>query len=132
MRAGWPRDDRSSRVQCLRLQGFLEASPFVSSTRRADRSAMKTASLFPVGLIRALFDAQAIAFSWVQEPIPDEKHSEIVQRISEALNEEATLDAVRRATGDRRRIMHRVGAMVSALEVAQVKVDVPIPLNTEE
>lgn len=86
----------------------------------------------PRGVNRALFDAQAIAFSWVREPISNDTHPEIVQRISEALTNEATQDAVRRATGDRKRILHRVNAMVLALEAAQVEVDVPIDLNVEE
>ena len=85
----------------------------------------------PRGVNRALFDAQAIAFSWVKAPILAGKRAEIVQRISEALTSEATQDAVRRATGDRRRILHRVKAMVSALEAAQVEVDVPINLNVD-
>ena len=85
----------------------------------------------PRGVNRALFDAQAIAFSWIEEPIPNDKRAEVVQHISEALTNEATQDAVRRATGDRRRILHRVKAMVSALEAAEVEVDVPINLNVD-
>ena len=71
-------------------------------------------------------------FSWVKEPIPNDKRAEIVRRISEALTKEDTQDAVRRATGDRRRILDRVKAMVLALEAAQIEVDVPINLNVDE
>jgi len=85
----------------------------------------------PRGVNRALFDAQSLAFSWVREPVPDAKRAEIVQRVSQALNNEETLDAVRRATGDRKRILDRVKAMVSALEAAQIEVDAPATLNAE-
>lgn len=85
----------------------------------------------PRGVNRALFDAQAIAFSWVTAPILAGKRAEIVQRISAALASEVTQDSVRRATGDRRRLLHRVKAMVSALEAAQVEMDVPIDLNVD-
>ena len=86
----------------------------------------------PRGVNRALFDAQAMAFSWVNEPIPTQRHAEIVQRISESLSNEVTQDAVRRATGDRRRILHRVRAMVSALEASQIEVNGPAVLNADE
>jgi hypothetical protein len=85
----------------------------------------------PRGVNRALFDAQAVAFSWISAPIPHGQHAVIIQRISEALAQEPTQDAVRRATGDRRRILHRLNAMVQALEVAQVAVNVPFDLNAD-
>lgn len=86
----------------------------------------------PRGVNRALFDAQAIAFSWVEELNLQDARAEIVQRISEALTVEATQDAVRRATGDRKRIFHRVKAMVDVLEAAQVPLNVPIDLDIDE
>jgi hypothetical protein len=73
-----------------------------------------------------------MAFSWTQGPIPARRHAEIVQRISEALANEVTQDAVRRATGDRKRILHRVKAMVVALETAQIEVNFPAVLNEED
>ena len=86
----------------------------------------------PRGVNRALFDAQAITFSWAEKPIPTNKRTRILQRISEALTDEETQNAVRLATGDRRRIFHRVEAMVSALEGADVEVAVPIDLDIDE
>lgn len=86
----------------------------------------------PRGVNRALFDAQALAFSWVEEPNLNNMRAEIVRRISDALTNKVTQDAVSRATGDRKRILHRVKAMVSALEAAQVAVDVPIDLDIDE
>ena len=86
----------------------------------------------PRGVNRALFDAQALAFSWIRQPIANAERAEVVQRISEALSNDATQDAVRRATGDRKRIFHRVRAMVSVLQEANIAVDVPIDLNLED
>jgi len=86
----------------------------------------------PRGVNRALFDAQALAFSWISEPIPRALRPRVIASISRALNDEETQDATRRATGDRKRILQRLQAMVSALEDAGVPLDVPISLKVED
>lgn len=86
----------------------------------------------PRGVNRALFDAQAMAFSWIRHPIPPAKRARIVQLLSGALTDADTQDAVQRATGDRRRLLHRVRAMVTALEAAQIEVNSPATLNVDE
>ena len=83
----------------------------------------------PRGVNRALFDAQALAFSWLKEPIPPNRRTAVVRQISEALTNDATQDAMRRAIGDRKRILHRVRAIVSALKIAQIEVDAPVVLD---
>ena len=83
----------------------------------------------PRGVNRALFDAQALAFSWITDPIENLDRSRIIGAIAESLSDEVTLDAVRRATGDRKRIYHRLLAMVVALKKAGVNVEVPVPLD---
>lgn len=84
----------------------------------------------PRGVNRALFDAQSIAFSWVDGDISPRIHSRIIEAISDRLAEDGTQDAVRRATGDRRRIFSRVRAMVAALESAKVDLYVPGYIRT--
>ena len=78
----------------------------------------------PRGVNRALFDAQAIAFSWVV-PGGEASNQEVVRAISVALQDQDLQDAVRRATGDRARIRLRIGRMVQALREAGLKVEVP-------
>ena len=83
----------------------------------------------PRGVNRALFDAQSIAFSWAVKPFPRGARAQVVRRISDALCEERTQDAVSLATGDRKRIVDRVMAMASALRDAGIDIDVPDPLD---
>jgi len=86
----------------------------------------------PRGLNRALFDAQALAFSWTVRPISRAQNPAVIASISDALADANTQDATRRATGDRKRILLRLRAMVNALKGAGVEVNVPIDLSTED
>jgi len=86
----------------------------------------------PRGVNRALFDAQALAFSWVTQPIAATHRRTVVAAVSTALSDDQTQDATRRATGDRKRILLRLGAMVGALTNAGLQVDVPISLRVED
>ena len=85
----------------------------------------KAGDPLPRGVNRALFDAQSIAFSWADRPIPVDKRSTVTQCISAALKEADTQDAVSLATSDRRRMLDRVSAMVAALKQAGIPVNVP-------
>lgn len=78
----------------------------------------------PRGVNRALFDAQAVAFSWVVAG-GDATNRDVVRAISRELQDPDVQDAVRRATGDRARIRLRIGRMVGALRRSGVVVDIP-------
>ena len=79
----------------------------------------------PRGVNRALFDAQALAFSWVTTPPDGENRRLILRSIAEVLERQDFQDAVRRATGDRARLHLRVRLMVEALETGGLQLNVP-------
>ena len=79
----------------------------------------------PRGVNRALFDAQCTAFAWTDDPQLENRRGEIVRAIARELRQDEIQDAVRRATGDKARITLRITAMVRALKVGGVDVDVP-------
>ncbi len=83
----------------------------------------------PRGVNRALFDAQALVFSWISEPVPAKGRARVVAAISEALRDEEMQDSVRRATGDRKRLFLRLDRMAKALGKAGVHVEVPVDLE---
>ena len=85
----------------------------------------------PRGVNRALFDAQALAFSWATKPLRARARPLVVRRISGALSQEKIQHAVSLATGDRRRILDRVMSMVLALREANVEVSVPEALDAD-
>ena len=91
----------------------------------------KNGKPLPRGVNRALFDAQALAFSWANKPFPPGARTAVVRRISDALGEERTQDAVGLATGDRKRIIDRVMAMVYALRESGIETAVPAPLDAD-
>ena len=91
----------------------------------------KNGKPLPRGVNRALFDAQALAFSWANKPFPPGARAAVVRRISDALGEERTQDAVGLATGDRKRIIDRVMAMVYALRESGIETAVPAPLDAD-
>ena len=86
----------------------------------------------PRGVNRALFDAQALAFSWAEKPFSDHAKGVVVEHMSAALNKESTQDSVSLATGDRKRILDRVKSMVSALRASDIDVDAPVELENAE
>ena len=79
----------------------------------------------PRGVIRALFDAQGMAFAWTVDPQLKDLSQEVVRAISHELARDDLQDAVRRATGDRSRIKLRIARMVRALRTSGVGVEVP-------
>jgi len=91
----------------------------------------KNGKPLPRGVNRALFDAQSLAFSWAEKPFSPNVRKVVIGRISDALSEETTQNAVRLATGDRRRILDRVMAMVSALRESGIDTSVPEPLDAD-
>jgi len=86
---------------------------------------------FPRGVNRALFDAQSLAFSWVEE-IGSESAMEIVRTIGQALVDSTVRDSVQLATGDRKRLHARTMSMVRALEAAGVDVRTPVIFDSTD
>ena len=88
----------------------------------------------PTSVNRALFDAQAIAFSWVQIENGKTKTpaKKVVAEVAKALQDPKLQDAVRRATGDRARIRLRVRRMVGVLRAAGLKVNVPKSVKLDD
>lgn len=83
----------------------------------------------PRGVNRALFDAQAMAFSWVTSSLKEENKKLVIRSIAEVLQKEVLQDAVRRATGDRARVRLRIKLMVEALENSGLHLNVPKELE---
>jgi hypothetical protein len=78
---------------------------------------------------RAIFDAQMLAFSWIendpgQVDIPHVRHE-----IASLFGQAEFLDSVRRATGDRSRTFRRLRETANALRRAGVVVNVPFDLE---
>jgi hypothetical protein len=86
---------------------------------------------FPRGVNRALFDAQSLAFSWVEE-LSSESATEVMRSIGLALADGNVRDSVQIATGDRKRLHARTMAMVSALEAAGIDVRAPISFDSDD
>ncbi len=83
----------------------------------------------PRGVNRALFDAQALAFSWATTDFPLENNAPLLASIANSLRDERVRDALRQATGDRARIFLRVRSMVEALNNADVVAEAPVQLD---
>jgi len=75
---------------------------------------------------RALFDAQMLAFSWVQDSSEiDQRRAPIVQAFADLFAEDDFVDSISLATGDRSRTVLRVSRAAEALAAAGVRVDSP-------
>ncbi len=84
---------------------------------------------FPRSVNRALFDAQATAFSWVNSR-PEEVNTEaVIRSIGEVLERDNFQEAVRRATGNRARLFLRIRLMAEALQNANLHLDIPFDLT---
>lgn len=83
----------------------------------------------PRGVNRALFDAQALVFSWLTEDPPTSRRDQILRSISGTMRQEDFQDAVRRATGDRSRILLRIRLMNTALANVGLPVNPPFGLR---
>lgn len=87
----------------------------------------------PRGVNRALFDAQAIAFSWARvESVSQAQKAELIRQISKALGTEELQDASRRATGDKARVRLRIELMVGALRAGGLELDIPSRIKLRE
>jgi hypothetical protein len=77
---------------------------------------------------RALFDVQMVAFSWIQGEMPANVGDEVRRAFGTLLQDETFRDSIRRATGDRSRILLRLRQTVAALINAGIQVNVPFDL----
>lgn len=82
---------------------------------------------------RALAEVQLTAFSWVANmgAIP-EREDKIVSEIGTLYRDTAFLDAVQRATGDRKRTHRRLGMFCEALTRAGLALDTAVPYERAE
>jgi hypothetical protein len=74
-------------------------------------------------LNRALFEAQALAFSICDEEEARDNAEDLVQELAMLFTDEAFVDSIRRATGDTTRTLRRIGKTLDAFESAGVSVD---------
>jgi hypothetical protein len=75
---------------------------------------------------RALFEAQMLAFSWIQDGQDvASSRAEIRKRLAALYKRPAFQDAIQRATGDRARTIARVKGVVAALQEAGLTVKSP-------
>lgn len=72
---------------------------------------------------RALFEAQAIAFSVCDPAKARAKAAEVRRSIAELFAKESFDDSIRRATGDRTRTLRRIGMTLEAFEAVGVGID---------
>ena len=85
--------------------------------------------LLPRGVNRALFDAQAIAFSWVSTREGEEDRMLILRSIAEIFERGEFQDAVRQSTGDKARLYLRIKGMADGLANGGLRVDIPRNLD---
>lgn len=82
--------------------------------------------LLETGVNRALFEAQMLAFSWVESPgAIGSKKTSIVRELGKVYRDPDFQDSIQRATGDRTRTLLRVRGVVAALRAAGVRVKAP-------
>jgi len=74
---------------------------------------------------RALFDAQMLAFSWVEAPTGAINRDQVLGAISGLFENVVFIDASTLATGDRSRTLLRVQLMIEALETAGLSLNAP-------
>jgi hypothetical protein len=84
---------------------------------------------FPRSVNRALFDAQATAFSWVKTRSEDVNAKAVIRSIGEVLERDDFQEAVRRATGNRTRLFLRIRLMAEALKKADLHLQIPVSLE---
>lgn len=78
---------------------------------------------------RALFDAQMLACSWIKGDIDKIDSKTVRHELGSLFSDEAFLDSIRRATGDRARTLKRLREIVGALERAGAEIQVPFDLT---
>lgn len=126
----WLKERAASFRQTMkRIESVLHRQAFRLIDRHGESLKDERGHPLPRGVNRALFDAQALAFSWVQGLAPDRRRESILAHLSEALQREDLQDATRRATGDKARILARIRIIVAALGSARVRTRPPDSLE---
>lgn len=78
---------------------------------------------------RALFEAQMLAFSWVNREDSVINPQAVRMEVAKLFVDEPFMDAIQRATGDRSRTMRRLRETVAALTQAGMALEVPFDLS---
>jgi hypothetical protein len=82
---------------------------------------------------RALAEVQLTAFSWVEDPAAvDANRDSLIHGINELYKNASFLDALQRATGDRKRTHRRLGMFTEALTRAGLHLRVTVPYEPAE
>lgn len=82
---------------------------------------------------RALAEVQLTAFSWVVDPTAIGAHRDLlIYEISELYKDASFLDALQRATGDRKRTHRRLGMFTETLTRAGLDLKVAVPYEPTE
>ncbi len=74
---------------------------------------------------RALFESQALAFSWITSSSPRPPRSKVFAQLGQLYEDDEFADSIRRATGDRARTMTRLRGVVAALRTAGLRLRPP-------
>lgn len=78
---------------------------------------------------RALFDAQMLACSWLTADLQSAEVKRVRKEVSHLFSDEAFLDSIQRATGDRARTLKRIRETVAALNRSGLSLEVPYDLS---
>jgi hypothetical protein len=92
---------------------------------RAFRLTDRGGNLTERNVNRALFEAQALAFSWVTASSPVPARSKVFRELAKVYANDDFDDSIRRATGDRARTLTRLRGIVAALREAGFRLRPP-------
>lgn len=75
---------------------------------------------------RALFDTQMLTCSWIaSDEVLVARRTRVLKRVAKLYEDDAFQDTIRRATGDRARLLNRVQAFAAAFEAVGIPVALP-------
>lgn len=100
-----------------RIDATLGASAFRVTDRRG-RPTERTVN-------RALYESQALAFSWVTSSSPTPTRANVARALGRLYEDDDFDDAIRRATGDRARTLTRLNGVIGALRTAGYRLRPP-------
>lgn len=80
---------------------------------------------FPRSVNRALFDAQAVAFTWVITPPEEINKKSVIRSMAKIYEQKDFLGSVQRATGNKSNINLRISKMIEALNNGGLELNIP-------
>jgi hypothetical protein len=111
-----------------RLNTFLGSRAFRLIDANGEPLTDAEGRQLPRGVNRALFDAQTIAFTCLEETPSLDLRPALLQAISSVMSTDDFQDTVQLATGDRQRLFLRIRLMAQALRQAGANVTLPSAL----